>query len=671
MARKASRWRSFRFATALVAGFFAHAPLISVAHAAPLPQATAGGNAADAWRQVFPLLTPRSDANPSGLLTQEEWATVQGLGRNDLSAAELEQAKVFLSKLQPAMSLISDAAAQKRCDFELDRSRGFEMLLPHLGPMREAARLLRLQGVVQLNAGDLKGFADTQSQIARVAVQPGQDEVVTSSMVGTAIARLPMGSVQAVIDEGTLTQQGARDLIEALAPLRGDDPMHFAEGAAREYEAVEKMLKLTIERRRDRSFHETFGINPRAAEQLLPSLPTLKPIYDLYGQALRETDPAKAKGLVAKANALADGLPENLSLLKALLPAFETVLRSRDDFRSNLAALLKTLEKIAADPSAAARYAKPAVLWARVAARVCALPNDSQTAVEILRAQGPEHAGEFAPRAIACLEGCDGTIFEAMRVAAACERTDLDFSKVPGLTAWPPLPTFGGLRGAARLAAARITLLDTDRAIAHLDLAFAAAAALARDPSQAASCTSLAIVRELVPAVAAIARRGDMNDERRARLEAAVHRIDRKDPFGFRASLAAERAVLISRLEPLESDHERLEKELRRKPADWVMAARIAAGDVHAPVTEAGPLEDIADLFPSDRLEKANTAAKAISDARNAAARDDAQPASAPRRSGIAALPIEPIRDPATDAQEAQATLSALDAALKPAPAAR
>ena len=37
----------------------------------------------------------------------------------------------------------------------------------------------------------------------------------------------------------------------------------------------------------------------------------------------------------------------------------------------------------------------------------------------------------------------------------------------------------------------------------------------------------------------------------------------------------------------------------------------------------------------------------------------------------IAALPIEPIRDPATDAQEAQATLSALDAALKPAPAAR
>ena len=37
----------------------------------------------------------------------------------------------------------------------------------------------------------------------------------------------------------------------------------------------------------------------------------------------------------------------------------------------------------------------------------------------------------------------------------------------------------------------------------------------------------------------------------------------------------------------------------------------------------------------------------------------------------IASLPIEPIRDPAVDAQEAQAVLSALDAALKPAPAAR
>ncbi|MFM7810069.1 MAG: hypothetical protein ACKPEA_19405, partial [Planctomycetota bacterium] len=196
------------------------------------------------------------------------------------------------------------------------------------------------------------------------------------------------------------------------------------------------------------------------------------------------------------------------------------------------------------------------------------------------------------------------------------------------------------------------------------------AAALASDPSQAASCTSLAIVRELVPAVAALGRRPDLNDERRAKLESAVARIDRKDPFGFRASLAAERALLAGRLETLEDDHERLEKELRRRGADWVMAARIACEQVHAPVNEAGPLEDAADLFPSDRLEKANDAAKVIREARTVTD-GEADTAKTPRRTTIASLPIEPIRDPATDAQEAQAVLSALDAALKPSPAAR
>ena len=92
---------------------------------------------------------------------------------------------------------------------------------------------------------------------------------------------------------------------------------------------------------------------------------------------------------------------------------------------------------------------------------------------------------------------------------------------------------------------------------------------------------------------------------------------------------------------------------------------------MHAPVTDAGPLEDAADLFPSDRLEKADAAGKAIAQARGAAGDDDSKGAKTSRRPGLAALPIEPIRDPAVDAQESQSVLSALDAALKPAPAAR
>jgi hypothetical protein len=354
-----------------------------------------------------------------------------------------------------------------------------------------------------------------------------------------------------------------------------------------------------------------------------------------------------------------------------LVPSFGRMLQDRERFLENRDRLMRTLRAIAADPQGAARHTAPAVLWARVAARVCALPNDSQTAVEILRTQGPEHAGEFTAKAIACLEGCDTTILEAMRVAAACERKDLDFSTVPGLAAMPPLPTLGGMRGAARLAAARTTLLDTDRAIEHLELAFAAVAALASDPAQASACMSAAIARDLVPAVAAVARRPDMNDARRERLQAAVQRIDRKDAFGFRAALLAERRLLETTLKPLDRDAERLRKDIARHSAAWVMAARIEISTVHAPMTDAGPLEDTADLFPTERVEKAIECARGIAKAIDRAASGDDAKAGTPTRARLASLAVETLRDPSVDAQESQAALSALDAALKPASAPR
>jgi hypothetical protein len=303
-----------------------------------------------------------------------------------------------------------------------------------------------------------------------------------------------------------------------------------------------------------------------------------------------------------------------------------------------------------------------------VAAQVCALPDESQTAVEILRAQGVEHAGDFTPTAIACLKGCDQTIFPLMRVAAAGERRNLDFMKVRGSRARPPLSTLGGMRGAARLAAARTQLLDTDQAIAHLDLAFAAVAALASDPSQASSVTSMMAARDLVPAVAAIAQRPDLTPERRTALEAAVNRIERKDAFGFRAALAAERAWLLDALAPIEpADQAKRQKDIARRTPEWILAARVELSDeVQSAIPNAGAMEDMADLFPPERLEKAKAAHEAIAERMKALQEIGADDANA-KRPTLASLPVEPLRDTAVDAQEAQAVLSALDAALRPA----
>ena len=642
-----------------------------------MAQASAGGNAAEAWRKSDPLLRPKSDTNPDGLLTETEFTQLSELfGRSNLSPEEVNLARLRLAQLQPAMTLVDEAAAQRRCDFARDRSQGFEMLMPELSTMRQAARLLALQGDLQRDDGDMKGFADAQAAMARIATQPGQDEVLIGSLVGQAIGTMSMGRVRDAISDGEVSPSQAKVLLESLAPMHGEDPFHFNESPMREYEALQATLEKFT--RKKKSVYELFGMmgDPKLAEaargmktaDLLASLPQVKGVYQQMGEAMREKDPAKAKAMIAKAIASVDNLQPPANMFAQLMPELSRVIDGRAKFAAELADLERTLKQISEDPAAQARYTDPAVLWSRVAAQVCALPDDSQTAVEILRAQGVEHAGDFTPTAIACLKGCDQTIFPLMRVAAAGERRNLDFMKVRGSRARPPLSTLGGMRGAARLAAARTQLLDTDQAIAHLDLAFAAVAALASDPSQASSVTSMMAARDLVPAIAAIAQRPDLTPERRTALEAAVNRIERKDPFGFRAALAAEREWLLQALAPLEPDDQpKRQKDLARRTPEWILAARVELSDeVQSPIANAGAMEDMADLFPPERLEKAKAAHEAIAERMKALHETIADDANA-KRPTLASLPVEPLRDTAVDAQEAQAVLSALDAALRPA----
>ncbi|NBV64655.1 MAG: hypothetical protein EBR71_09370 [Planctomycetes bacterium] len=66
-----------------------------------MAQAGAGGNAAEAWRKSDPLLRPKSDTNPDGLLTEAEFTQLNELfGRSNLSPEEVNLARLRLAQLQ-------------------------------------------------------------------------------------------------------------------------------------------------------------------------------------------------------------------------------------------------------------------------------------------------------------------------------------------------------------------------------------------------------------------------------------------------------------------------------------------------------------------------------------------------------------------------------------------
>ena len=77
-----------------------------------MAQAAAGGNAAEAWRKSDPLLRPKSDTNPDGLLSEAEFTQLNELfGRSNLSPEEVNLARLRLAQLQAAWA----RSGSRRC----------------------------------------------------------------------------------------------------------------------------------------------------------------------------------------------------------------------------------------------------------------------------------------------------------------------------------------------------------------------------------------------------------------------------------------------------------------------------------------------------------------------------------------------------------------------------
>lgn len=633
-------------------------------------QATAGGNAAEAWRRAFPLLAPRDEKhNPQGLLTAEEWEVVNeasdGFG---FDAGRDDRVRLLLTKLQPAFDAVDEAAAQRKCDFGLDRSQGFELLLPHLSRMRQATQLMRLKADTQLADGDVEGMVRTQERMACMALQPGQDTITISALVGQSMSDQLKDSIREGIDQGALTQEGARQLLQELAPMRAVDAFHVADSIRGEYGMLEAELRNAVRAGMDgegflRHAGAPEGTPAADPAAMLAALPSLKPVYELQAQAAMEPDAQKSAELVRKAGKMIDSLRGPASTLRVVLPSIDGVIARQKRAAAELESLAALLKRIADDPEAIAKLRSPALLWARIAARVNAIPDDRQDGVELVRVNGPKEGDAVVESGVSCLQGCRETILADMALAASIERKDLDFEKVRGVNGRPPLATLGGMRGAARLALADAWLGDTEHAIDRIELAAAAVQALSADPHQASSCMALAAARDLVPAVRRVVRLPGFGASQRERLQRAIERIDRADPFGFKASLQADRRWLLDsfkgKCEP--TDPQEMEKALRRRAASWIMSAAIEWHDqVPEPRDDEGPLVDVTDVFPTDAVKALREASGPL-----VQAVDPPDGAADRKRAALRSLPVPMLRDTAVDAAEAQSVLSQLDAARR------
>ena len=577
------------------------------------PAATrgAGDNAATLWQDIFPHIQDKNDLG----LTQGDWDLISSIagGNPPPTQKQLERGRVAMAKLGPVLDDVVSTSKLRKCDFEHDYSQGFEMKLPELAPMRQAAHILGARANLALADGDWDTYLDSAGASSNLSRQVAQSPVLISSLVSGAIGQLPVSSAQQLVDEGSLTPEKAAKLLEAMDPLRGDDPHGYSSAMNEEYTSL-------ISSKMDGKQLASMMDDPQGNERLQKLSAeeihkTALPLAGLYKEsAACFLEPNKEAALKRWNAALAtmDTLPRNSqALMRAIMPPAESLLNNFFAQQAKTDALMAALQGIASGKLNAGALGVPAIWWSRAAAAARALNDEQQAAVELLRFSSVTDDSPLLAIAIATLDACDTTVFECMRRAMACESKVVSFEKLSRDSTPLNLALVGGLRGAARMALAKSMLpkWNAEQSLGLICMAIAASNALTSDPTFTHALASQSIVEEIAVAVGHFAIRRGVTDELRGKLDLAIATIPRSDAFGFRAAHKKLRAELASQLRwnfsRTDDVTEDLNKALAQKSQPWLFAVDIVYCSSEKPAASPdGTLVSMDDVFTPDSVKE-------------------------------------------------------------------
>ncbi len=577
------------------------------------PAATrgAGDNAATLWKDIFPHL---QDKNDSGL-TQDDWDLISSIagGNPPPTQKQLERGRVAMAKLGPVLDDVVSTSKLRKCDFEHDYSQGFEMKLPELAPMRQAARILGARANLALADGDWDTYLDSAGASSNLSRQAAQSPVLISSLVSSAIGQLSMESAQHLVDEGSLTPEKAAKLLEAMDPLRGGDPHGYTSAMNEEYTAL---ISSTMDGKKLAQVIGDTQVNERLqklnAEEFHKTVIPLAGLYQESAACFLEPNKEAALKRWNAAFATIDTLPRNSqALMRAIMPPAESLINNFFAQQAKTNALMAALQGIASGKLNAGALGVPAIWWSRAAAAARALNDEQQAAVELLRLSSVTDDSPLLAIAIATLDACDTTVFECMRRAMACESKVVSFEKIAWKSTPLDLGLVGGLRGAARMALAKSMLpkWNAEQSLGLICMAIAASNALTSDPTFTHALASQSIAEEIAVAVGHFAIRSGMTDELRGKLDMAIATIPRSDAFGFRAAHKKLRAELAENLRwnfgRTDDVTEELNKVLAQKSQPWLFAVDIVYFSSEKPsASPDGTLVDMDDIFTPDSVKE-------------------------------------------------------------------
>ena len=189
----------------------------------------------DAWYTIPPDVDNAADLYARAATLYVEDLDVPGVGCPDLPEpdqripdAMRKQIAAHLAKNRAALKLLHQAATVEHCRHPVRLGDGFDAWLPHLGDLREGARLLKLEAII--SALDGRSSDATQALLAAAAAARSlrREPVAVSQTVRFCIESITITALQQVLTRRKLPPSDLERLEAALRNAEAPDALHRA-----------------------------------------------------------------------------------------------------------------------------------------------------------------------------------------------------------------------------------------------------------------------------------------------------------------------------------------------------------------------------------------------------------------------------------------------------------
>ncbi|MFO0875260.1 MAG: hypothetical protein U0575_14995 [Phycisphaerales bacterium] len=438
--------------------------VLVAAEVGPPPPGVASTNAADGYMKAIELL----QGAPLGKVTIESRGLLEAAERIAIADVVSPQdvtpeVRAALGKAATILELVREAAALGTSDYHLERSKGFDVLLPHLSPMRDLARLLKADAAMHIADGDGDGAVVALSAVTGLAQHTGNDNILISSLVGSAISGVGDSTLQMALDAGLVDAARAETMAKSLERLQGSDPFHYASAVDGERELFDATAQRLLDSTGDANALAQIALGGNAApelasmsrEEMLDQLAGADRLYAQAADAFRNPDPDAAKAALADIERQAQELGP---LTKALMPAYSRVYEAKLRSEAMVTARVAQLRDLASGRISPASLANAATWYLAAARAAAALHPEDQRLIEVCRVVDGDLDPMVRDDVARSLQKRRSAVIEPLLLGAEAGRCA--FPRSAGSPPVVALPSYAaGLRAATRVLLADALLM--------------------------------------------------------------------------------------------------------------------------------------------------------------------------------------------------------------------